>query len=212
MKTEHLIDSLVADQDRRPIGIGRGVVYALPPAILISMVLFAWFLDIRVDLMTALESWRYLLKVLMAGLIALAALGLVLHLAQPQNRPAAAFRWLPLLALPLLAGFGLEGALLPSDQWAAAAMGRNPVHCLTFVPLISLAPLAATLWIMGRGAPRSPAAGGAAAGLAAGGIGAFIYAIHCDNDSPFYVAIWYLGAIALVTALGGFIGRRWLRW
>jgi len=80
------------------------------------------------------------------------------------------------------------------------------------VPLISLAPLVAALTAMRRGAPQSPLTAGAVAGFAAGGIGAFIYSIHCDNDSPFYVAIWYLGAILIVTLLGAVLGRSVLRW
>ncbi|WP_374372927.1 NrsF family protein [Dongia sp.] len=212
MKTDQLIDSLVADQDRKPLRAGHGILYALPPAIILSMMIFAYFLDMRPDLADALATWRYLLKVLMAALIAVTATVFVLHLANPLHAPRAAFRFLPLLALPLLAGFAAEGSLLAREQWATAALGQQPYFCLIFVPLLSLAPLVATLWAIGRGAPQSPLAGGAAAGLAAGGIGALIFAIHCDNDSPFYVAIWYLGAIAIVTLLGALIGRRYLRW
>jgi hypothetical protein len=212
MKTERLIDSLVADRIHQPPPAGRTLLHALPMAIAAALLVFSLFLDMRSDLPAAFTSWRYLLKLLLPLLIMGAAIGLVLHLAQPQHRPGSAFRWMLLLTLPLLAGTLMEGAMLPSADWVAAAMGKDPIYCLIFVPMLSLAPLAAMLWTLRQGAPQSPVAGGAAAGLAAGGIGAFIFAIHCDNDSPFYIAIWYLGAIAIVTLLGALVGQRLLRW
>ena len=52
----------------------------------------------------------------------------------------------------------------------------------------------------------------AAAGLLAGGLAATLYATHCTDDSPLFVAAWYSLAIAGVAALGALIGARWLRW
>jgi hypothetical protein len=46
----------------------------------------------------------------------------------------------------------------------------------------------------------------------AGGVGATLYALHCTDDSPFFVAAWYSSAIAIVTLIGYATGRRWLRW
>jgi hypothetical protein len=103
-------------------------------------------------------------------------------------------------------------AMLPVGQWSVSAIGSRPLFCLGLVPLIAAAPLAATLLALRRGAPQSPLAAGAVAGFAAGGMAALIYAFHCNNDSPFYVALWYLPAIGIVTAIGAGIGRVALRW
>lgn len=51
-----------------------------------------------------------------------------------------------------------------------------------------------------------------AAGLAAGAIAAAIYAWHCPDDSPLFLATWYMIAIAGVTVGGALLGRRLLRW
>jgi hypothetical protein len=212
MKTDQLIDSLVADRQHKPLQPGRGMVYVLPTALLIAIALFAFILDMRPDLGSAMESWRYLLKLLLAALIATTAMLALLRLARPEQDARPVLRWLPFVVVPLVLGFVAEGSLVPVADWGKAALGESPLYCLTYVPLLSLAPLAAILWAMARGAPQSPAATGAVAGLAAGGLGAFIYAIHCDNDSPFYVAIWYLGAIGIVTVLGALVGQRYLRW
>jgi hypothetical protein len=61
-------------------------------------------------------------------------------------------------------------------------------------------------------APANPTAAGALAGLAAGGIGGAVYGLHCFDDSPLFVAIWYPVGIALMTTAGALIGRRVLRW
>lgn len=212
MKTEQLIDSLVADRDRRVLAPHQGLRLALPLAIMATILVFIWCLDMREDLMPAMETWRYLLKLLTASLIAIGAGAALIYLSRPEHGARRVVKWLPLALLPLLAGFALEGMMLPAVSWEQAAMGSGRMYCLFYVPILSLAPLAATLWALGRGAPRSPVLGGAIAGLAAGGIGAFVYSIHCDNDSPFYVAIWYLGGIGIVTLLGALLGYRYLRW
>jgi hypothetical protein len=62
------------------------------------------------------------------------------------------------------------------------------------------------------GAPRSATLAGAAAGLVAGGVGATLYATHCVDDSPLFVALWYTAGVALVTLAGAILGRWLLRW
>jgi hypothetical protein len=53
---------------------------------------------------------------------------------------------------------------------------------------------------------------GAAAGLGAGGLGAALYALHCSDDSPLFVAAWYSLAISIVAFAGASAGPRFLRW
>jgi hypothetical protein len=65
---------------------------------------------------------------------------------------------------------------------------------------------------MRHGAPTRPALAGAVAGLLAGGLGAALYAAHCTDDSPLFVATWYTIAIAGVTIVGSLLGRYFLRW
>jgi hypothetical protein len=44
------------------------------------------------------------------------------------------------------------------------------------------------------------------------GLAATLYASHCTDDSPLFVATWYTIATALVTALGALIGSKVLRY
>ena len=49
-------------------------------------------------------------------------------------------------------------------------------------------------------------------GLRAAGIAATFYATHCQNDSPLFLAAWYVLATLGVAAVGAIIGTRVLRW
>jgi hypothetical protein len=49
-------------------------------------------------------------------------------------------------------------------------------------------------------------------GVFAGAIGAAIYAVHCPDDSPLFLAVWYLLGVSAVTAAGALLGPRMLRW
>ena len=90
-------------------------------------------------------------------------------------------------------------------------VGSNSKVCMSAVPLMSLPLLAASLISLRHGAPTRPALEGAMAGLLSAGLAATIYASHCTDDSPLFVATWYTIATALVTAIGALIGSRVLR-
>jgi hypothetical protein len=43
------------------------------------------------------------------------------------------------------------------------------------------------------------------------GLAATLYASHCTDDSPLFVATWYTLSTALVTAIGALAGSKLLR-
>jgi hypothetical protein len=53
---------------------------------------------------------------------------------------------------------------------------------------------------------------GALAGAATAGIAALLYASHCPDDSPLFVATWYPLATLICAAVGALAGRRFLAW
>ena len=76
----------------------------------------------------------------------------------------------------------------------------------------ALPPPPATLPPFRKGAPDPPLFSAAAAGLFAGALGAALYATHCWDDSPLFVAIWYPLGIAVSVLIGALAGSRLLRW
>src|SRR6267142_2082622 len=143
--------------------------------------------------------------------LALSAIAVSLHL----SRPEASLRgWAWLLLIPaglLVAGVAGEMMLPQRLPMMTRAVGGNSRVCLTAIPLMSLPLLAAALIGLRHGAPTRPALAGALAGLLSAGLAATLYASHCTDDSPLFVATWYTMATALVTAIGALAGSRVLR-
>jgi len=91
-------------------------------------------------------------------------------------------------------------------------VGKNWWICLMAIPLMSLPLLAGALIGLRHGAPARPAVAGAIAGMLSAGLAATLYASHCTDDSPLFVATWYTVATALVSAIGALAGAKLLRY
>ncbi|GEO84360.1 MULTISPECIES: NrsF family protein [Alphaproteobacteria] len=211
MKTDDLIRLLSQDAPVR-MRLGRMLALAVVAGVAVSAALLLSTVGLRDDLESAIETARVAFKIGMTLVLAIAAVGLVSRIGRPgvPLRPWALTLLLP-LALMVVA-VGVELVVVPKDAWAAKLIGQNAAFCLFFIPLLSLAPLTGFLAALRNGAPDNPGLAGAAAGLAAGAIGAALYAWHCPDDSPLFGAAWYTLAILLVIAAGYAVGRRLLRW
>ena len=211
MKTEQLVQVLVADRARGGRTLGRLLAIGLLAGSVISLGLFLATLGPRQDLVPALSTWRFDLKIALVMLALGVAFALCRALARPVPVARPARYLLPLAAFAALA-VAVELAIAPMDSWGHRLVGSNSLICLTAVPALSLAPLAAALAMLRSAAPSSPALAGAAAGLVAAAAGALLYAFHCFDDSPLFVVTWYGLAMAVVTTIGWLAGRKLLRW
>jgi hypothetical protein len=211
MKTDQLVAALVADGTAGVKPIARSLGLALAAGIVLSLVLFFLTLGIRPDIRPALETWRFDLKIVTALLGLVLAFAVCRDCARP-DMPRHPLRRLLLLLVLVVAAVAAELALVPEASWRQRLVGSNSLICLPMVPILSLAPLAAVLWMLRRAAPASPALAGAAAGLVAAFSGATLYAFHCFDDSPLFVATWYSLATLAMVAVGAVAGHRLLRW
>lgn len=211
MKTEDLVAALVADRAVRGRPFGVGLALALAAGGAVSLVLFLIVLGVRADIAPALATWRFDLKIATVLVALLLSFGLCVECARPDSSPRVLRRLWPLAVLAI-AAVGVELAIVPEARWANRLVGSNAMICLPAIPLLSVAPLAAVLAILRRGAPASPVMAGAAAGLLAAASGAALYAFHCFDDSPLFVATWYTTAAIPVVLIGAAAGKRLLRW
>ncbi len=108
-------------------------------------------------------------------------------------------------------GLLAELLAMPEATWGTRLVGSNARICLLAIPLLAIAPLACLLAALRYGAPTRPGFAGAVAGLAASGIAATLYALHCPDDSPLFVATWYTIATAPVVLAGYTAGARLLK-
>ncbi len=211
MKTDALVRALAQDAGRRVPSVNRLVGAAMLAGSIVSLLTFALTLTPRPDLAVALESPGFCLKVGAAACLLLAAVRLLDVLARP-TPPRRTLRPLAAAPLLLLAGIAIELALVPSGAWLPRLVGRSAPHCLLTIPLLSATPAAFLLLALRRAAPSNPALAGAVAGLAAGALGAMLYALSCPDDSPLFVACWYSMAVIAVAFTCLLAGRRWLTW
>jgi hypothetical protein len=211
MQTDQLIRTLAADNAQRPRSVGVVLSMALLFAAPVAVLVFLMGLGIRPDFMTATQNPFFDLKFAVTLALAISAIVIGLHLSRPEAS-LHGWAWLLLIPAALLAG-GIAGEMMLPQRlpMMTRLVGSNSRVCLTAIPLISLPLLAAALIGLRHGAPTQPAVTGAVAGLLSAGLAATLYASHCTDDSPLFVATWYTIATAMVTAIGALAGSKVLR-
>jgi hypothetical protein len=211
METDRLIRTLAADNAYRARPVGFVLALALLVAAPFSVAMFFAELGVRPDAMTAIRNPFFDLKFLVTLALAISAMAVSLHLSRPE---ASAHGWAWLLLIPaglLVAGLASEMMMPQQLPIMTRLIGSNSRICMTAIPLMSLPLLGAALIGLRHGAPSRPAVTGAVAGLLSAGLAATLYASHCTDDSPLFVATWYTIATALVSAIGALAGSRVLR-
>ena len=213
MRTEDLIKAIAADAKSIEPPVARTLAAAVGVGALIAALALYGTFGIRENFMDLIvSSPRFIFKFILTLSVAIPAFVLVRDLARPDFSPGRHLWWLALAPVVLAIGVAGELISLPADAWAANMVGHNAVFCLIVIPLLSLAPLAAVLYALHRGAPTHPVIAGAVGGLLSAGIAATIYAAHCPDDSPLFLAAWYTIGIVVITGLGALLGPRVLRW
>jgi hypothetical protein len=212
MDTDRLIQTLAADNGSRLRPVGTTLAMALLVAMPVTAAMLLVTLGIRPDFMIAIRNPFFDTKFLVTLALAIPAIVISLHLSRPEAAPGH-WIWLLLLSPLILVVAIITEMMMPQrTSMMARLVGHNSMLCLSAIPVLSLPILAATLLALRRGAPARPAVAGALAGLLSAGLAATLYAAHCVDDSPLFVATWYTLATALVTAIGALLGARLLKY
>jgi hypothetical protein len=211
METEQLIRTLAADNPTRERPVGSVLALALLAAAPVSVIMFMMALGVRPDVMTAMHNPFFDLKFVVTLALAISAIVVGLHLSRPEAS-IKGWGWLLLIPAGIIAA-GIAGEMMMPQRlpMMTRLVGNNSRVCMTSIPLLSLPLLAGALVALRHGAPARPALAGAMAGLISAGLAATLYASHCTDDSPLFVATWYPIATAMVTAVGALIGAKVLR-
>ncbi|MGJ4898800.1 MULTISPECIES: DUF1109 domain-containing protein [unclassified Bradyrhizobium] len=212
MDTDQLIRTLAADNAQRAQPVGIVLALALMAATPVSTAMLLIGLGVRPDIWLAVRNPFFDLKFVVTTALAIPALIISLHLSRPE---ASLQGWSWLLIAPiivLVGGMAAEMMLPQRTPMMARLVGHNSMVCMSAIPVLSLPLLAAALFGLRHGAPSRPAMTGAIAGLVSAGMAATLYAAHCTDDSPLFVATWYTVAALIVAGLGALIGARVLRY
>lgn len=210
MKTDDLIEALSRDAAASGPSFRQRLALALAVSAGSACLVLMLVIAPRRDLAAAFQTLLFDLKMALVATLAVAMLALLKASFRPEGRLPLAVLAIPVVLL--LFGIGHELATQIPSNYGARLVGRNARFCLTWIPVMSLVPLAAFLALLRGGAPADATRAGAIAGLAAGSVAAVFYGLHCTDDSPLFVATWYTLAIGLVTMAGALIGRRLLAW
>lgn len=211
MKTDELIELLARGAGPAPKAVAARrlapvAVLGVAASTLLSLTLIG---PIPPAFYATAAPW---IKLGYAASIAAAGAWLTARLARPAARASAPARALALVVAAMSA-LGLT-ALLAATPAARgdALLGHSWWSCPWNVLAFSLPALAGALWAVRGLAPTRPRAAGLAAGIFAGALGAFGYALSCPELSPAFVALWYTLGIGLTGLLGALLGPRLLRW
>ena len=213
MNTDDLIKAMVADNATVSPPVSRTVTSGVLIGVALAAAVFFALLHVRSDFGYAItHEPRFIFKFVFLFALGIPALAMVHKLSRPDGDATGALKLLLVAPVLLAVAVCIEMSVVPPDYWHVSALGSMPGACMRYIPILSLAPLALALYAMRQGASAHPVAAGAAAGLLAAAIGAAFYATFCVDDSPMFVAIWYIGGVAIVVALGAIAGSRLLRW
>ena len=190
---------------RMALGLCIGV------ALTAALVLLAW--GPRPDLAAAVATPPFWMKFAFTGSLCLAGLRIAGRLARPDGElPRGATLAFAAVLGAMTAMAAVELLRAPEADYGRLVMGATSATCPWLIALLAIPLLAAILWAMRAMAPTQLTLAGAAAGLAAGGASAFVYAVSCDESAMPFVLVWYGLGIALPTAAGAMLGNRVLRW
>lgn len=211
MKTEDLIRALAADSPRQA-PMTTTLMLGLIPSLAVATLAVWMGLGFRADLASALVTPISAIRIVLTGVLGLAAMRIALQLARPEGRETARLWPLAAVAAAALGLLAWAYVTTPPEARQMATVGKTMTTCLVVIPLLSILPVASLLYALRQGATTAPARAGFVAGLAGSGLSAAIYALHCTEDSPLFYVTWYGLAIMGVTIVSAAIGARVLRW
>lgn len=212
MRTDDPIKAIAQDAEMQPVPMARRLDLAVAGSIVFAALALISSIGVRPDIWTALSTWRFDVKLLSAASLLTSAWAAARQLSGPESDVRSSLTYMapPLLVL----GVAIAVELLSTRPatWGVRSIGTQAKVCSVAILGLSFAPLVLLLAAMRAGAPSSPRLAGAVIGLLAGATGALFYAIHCPDDSPLFVAVWYTPPVIAIAAIGAFIGNHVLRW
>lgn len=161
---------------------------------------------------TAPTLLPFLGKAALGGSLAYVALKGVVAYARPAQSVQNFKSHLAVLAAgAVVAAIGIVAGSSASEL-ETALLGASWQSCSARIMLLSLPLIAAMIYVVRQQAPVRLRDAGAAIGLFSGAAASVIYALTCTESSASFILLWYSLGISASTAIGAFLGPKFLRW
>lgn len=213
--TQELIRSLAKDSKPDRLMQGPWVLcYRLGGVLLIYAIAVGLILGQRADLSAQLLRPFFLAEIVTLFIVALTGVVSAIHLAFPDEYQQH-------LAVPvsILSGLAfvvvlLVQAALPPDAGLVIVQGSeiHGMECTICITSIAALPAALLLIFLHKGATVRPWASGAFACVAAAAVGCLMLRLAEPNDSHMHLIIWHYIPTLLFAAIGGVLGKLFLKW
>jgi len=211
MKQGFSLDDLVNDLEPvRPFNMVRAIA-SVGAILAAAAALIILSKGMRADVMAGDPEPMFLIR---AGLLLLLGGGCgwaVLSMASPAvGKQGQSWK----MALAAAALFPLAALVVAMTGRIEVAMSnmRYGLDCMAFSGIGGLATAIPMVLSLRRGAPTNPERAGWLTGVAAGGLGAFAYGLHCPFNDVVYIGVWYSLAVGVCALLGRLIVPRLIRW
>lgn len=215
MRTDDLIAALASEPPAMPSGSalpGRRIGAAAALGALAALAVLMVWLGPRPDLPLAMRGVFFWIKLAYAASFAVSGAALV----ERYGRPGVGARWrwsLVFAPVVVLAAIALAASLGQApDRVHAEWMGHSWTVCPLRILALAIPSFLAALWAFRRLAPTRLGLAGFAAGLFAGGVGAAVYSLACDESAALFVVTWYTLGVFACGGVGALLGPRLLRW
>ena len=213
MNTDDLIEALAGRLEPVSTRAAWGwMALWIGAGVAVSAVAMFMRLGLRPDIAAAVSTSMFWTKFLYTLALGGLALWLTERLGRPGAKVGQPVRMLQSVALGfiVLATVRYFSAVAPARH--ALLMGHSAHLCPWYILALSIPVLAGAIIGMRRLAPTRPTLAGLSAGLAAGGVAAFVYAFSCDESAIPFVALWYTLPVLGSGLIGALVGRFALRW
>jgi hypothetical protein len=192
--------------------VRKAVPLALSAAITLAAIgIIIWFQGMRADVLAGHPDEMFLIR---SGVLLLLG-GATAHAVTSMASPAVGRGqngWQMALAAAVL--FPLSALIVAAtgDVGPALSAMNSGLRCMGYSLIGGLATAVPMVLMLRKGAPTSPERAGWLTGIAAGGLGAFAYNLHCPFNNVVYIGLWYSLAVGICAGVGRLIVPKLIRW
>jgi hypothetical protein len=198
------LEPVTALTPRRPLLIAAAITVAMAVLIVSAQ-------GVRPDIVAGRPDEMFLIR---AGILLILG-GATAHAVTSMASPSVGKNnngWQIALAAAVV--FPLSALIVASTGDIGPAMSamQSGMRCMIYSVIGGLATAVPMVLALRRGAPTSPARAGWLIGIAAGGLGAFAYSLHCPFNNVVYIGLWYTLAVGGCAVIGRLVVPKLIRW